>query len=171
MNWRLHSKDHSTWAQALKKKYIIKESTASPSRIALKNWVGSQNKHTLKRGLKLFNEGSRKLVRNGLSFNLQHDNWICSGSLRSWIQGPLNYEKEKLVVIDIFVGPSDWEFSYISFELPQEIKKLIFATPRSFFSTEQDSMSWDSSLNSTFNCKDAITLQHLELLITILLIF
>ncbi|KAL3523267.1 hypothetical protein ACH5RR_016101 [Cinchona calisaya] len=103
-NWWIHSEENSFGLKPLKRNTSPRTVLLLLQQSSLRIGASSQSKHSLKSGIKLFNEGSTWLIRSSLSINLWHDNWTFSGPLRNHIQGFVNFEEDWLVVANIFVG-------------------------------------------------------------------
>jgi ribonuclease HI len=142
LNWRLVEEKDSLWAKTLLAKYCpngpldINERT---SRSGSSNWRG------LKMGHEIFRKGIRWVVRNGHSVSFWHDNWVGNKPLREVIQGPIPPLEECFCVVDVIEGVGFWDFSKISFNLPDNIRDAIRAVNVCSLSNQEDSIAWDSS--------------------------
>ena len=94
------------------------------------------------------------MVGKDSSLNGWHSNWTQKGSLRQLIQGPITQEASLLEIKD-FMLDTGWAWEKIPFELPQDIKMLIQATPMILTSRGVDKLAWVDSSKGTFELKSA----------------
>jgi len=66
-----------------------------------------------------------------------HNKWLNAGCLRSLIKGPLARREENLLIRDTILDEG-WDLSYLSFDLPLDIKNAILSTPLLRFSDRED---------------------------------
>ena len=86
-----------------------------------------------------------------------NNKWFNARCLRSLIKGPLARGEENLLVKDTILDRG-WDLSYLSFDLPLDIKNAILSTPFHRFLDREDQRSWNSNLNGNFNPKNAYLL-------------
>ena len=86
-----------------------------------------------------------------------NNKWLNAGCLRSLIEGLLARGEENLLVKDTVLD-GGWDLSYLSFDLPLDIKNAILSTPFHRFLDREDQRSWNSSLNGNFDPKNAYLL-------------
>ena len=84
-------------------------------------------------------------VGNSLSISFWFDLWLIIGTLKTlFIISPFQHSDQTLTFADMISGPYFiWNPQLISFELPNNIKKL-FATPIPYFPSSLDSLIWNS---------------------------
>ena len=89
LNWRFHTEGEALWAQVLRRKYCSgrRMRATNPHKLPCSSiWAA------MKKGMDIFNKGSRWLVGRDSNLNVWHSNWLSKGTLRSYIQGPLPRE-------------------------------------------------------------------------------
>ena len=86
---------------------------------------------------------------------------IKGSSLRELIEGPLPSAKSELKVADLNQNHV-WNWSLISFDLPQHIKEIIKAIPIQMFGTGEDSIMWTASKDGEFSTNSAYHLATLN---------
>ena len=69
--------------------------------------------------------------------SIWHDKWMDKGSLRSQIVGPLNREKDGILLRGV-VNYAGWNWQNFSFSLPNSLMQEIKATPISFAALRAD---------------------------------
>ena len=87
----------------------------------------------MKKGMDTFNRCSRWMVGRDSRLSVWYSSWTQKGPLRQLIQGPFTQEVGLLEIRD-FMLDTGWDWDRIPFELPQEIKMVIQATPTAFTS-------------------------------------
>ena len=151
LNWRFHTKREAPWVQVLKMKYCSHRRRIASNANKLPCspiWA------TMKRGMDTLNRGSKWMVGRDSRLNVWSSNWTKESPLRQLIQGPFIEEASILEIKDI-MSDIGWDWEKIPFELPQEIKMMIQATPIAFTSKGSDRLSWANSLKGTFDLKSA----------------
>lgn len=73
--------------------------------------------------------------------------------LRSFISGPLTPNDEPLKIRDILAN-GNWEFSKISFDLPEHVNQTITTYPISLNNNENDSSVWSLTSNHLFSTEN-----------------
>lgn len=117
--WRALHLDHSaSWAMLCK------------FRLNLRSCALSVIGKGLLRGSSIVNAGSHKLIFSGRNTSFWHDSWCNSGPLYKSVSGPLNVEDSNLKVCDVLSDHGIWDWSKVSFVLPENISNSILAVPR-----------------------------------------
>ena len=70
------------------------------------------------------------------------------------LQGPLTRGADQWKVWDI-ISDLSWDWGWIPFDLPPQVKSIIQATPIPIASKGQDTLAWSGSLRGTFDLKSA----------------
>lgn len=73
------------------------------------------------------------------------------------IHGPLSREGDKLEVKDV-VTDLGWDWHQIQFDLPEEIKAMIQATPVSITNQGCDKLAWIGNPRESFDLKSAFSM-------------
>lgn len=110
--------------------------------------------HACKAAKPFLDCGLRKVITTGANTFLWYDNWTFNGTLRSQFIGPLNSrEKNQLVspIIDIY---GNWNFQ-LSFDLLDNILKLIQAIPTNIASHEDDLFAWAFTNEGNYSLQTA----------------
>ena len=89
------------------------------------------------------------------------DRWIKGRSLRELIEGPLPSAENDLKVANFYQNHV-WNWSLLSFELPQHIKDSIKAIPIQMFGLGKDSIIWNASKDGEFSTNSAYRLATLD---------
>ena len=147
LNWNLLSKDPSLWAHVLKAKYLFSNTSRSP-------WASKGScSHTwaaCKAAMTLLDSKLRKVITTGASTSLWYDNWTLSGPLRAQIIGPLNIGEENQLVSQVIDNYGNWNLQ-LSFDLPDNVIKLIQATPTNLASQVDDLIAWAFTNDGDFS--------------------
>lgn len=141
----------SLWAKVLSKKYFMR--SRAPNHL-LKSRTCSTTWAAMKKGADEFIEGSKWIVGKNSNLSFWSNKWLSRGTMRNLIKGPLNRGEDQLLLKDI-VGFNGWNLHGLSFSIPKQLAFEIKATPLSFLSTCEDSISWISSTNGDFDIKEA----------------
>ncbi|KAF7830694.1 reverse transcriptase [Senna tora] len=112
----------------------------------------------LKMGSDLLNLGLKKIIKLGRDTSLWFDDWTSLGPLRGQISGPLNREEDKLLVNDFAEGVGVWNWERISFDLPIQVQRNIFAIVCNNNSNDSDRISWKFTPTGLFSLKTAYEL-------------
>ena len=151
LNWRFHIEREAPWVQVLKMSYSSHRRRIASNANKLPCspiWVA------IKRGMDTFNRGSKWMMGKDSKLNVWSSNWTMESPLRQLIQGPFIEEAGILEIKDI-MSDMGWDWEKIPFELPQEIKMMIQATPTALTSRGSDRLSWEDSPKGTFDLKSA----------------
>lgn len=85
------------------------------------------------------------------------DSWSDLGPFRSIMHGPIPLQSVNLKVKNV-ISPYGWCWSAIPFELPQDIKENIQATPFPIAARSVDKLAWKGSSKGGFSSKGAYSL-------------
>jgi hypothetical protein len=118
--WRFKTSHHEPWVEVLRHKYLAN------SRI--RKYGHSRTWAAIVKGEVLCNKGSRWVIGTNNVLNFWFDKWLCIGTIRSLVVGPLNRGEDTLKISDILIDGT-WLLHNLSFELPSPIKLSIKATP------------------------------------------
>ena len=152
LNWRFHLEKDAIWTNVLRSKYC------SPHRLNARNREKlpcSRAWKALNKGAEVFKKGIRWIPGRNSKLSLWHDPWIVNGSLRSLIQGPLAAEEEDFKVKEV-LGIGGWDWSKLSFQIPDSILEEIRSIPFSMTSNnENDRLTWIGDNRRDFDLKSA----------------
>ena len=147
LNWRLYKEKESLWARVILQKYCSssRRNSKDPDKLPCSPcWVA------IKEGFPIFEKGVCWSASKNSKLNFWGDKWVKGNSLRSLVEGPLTQDEAKLTTDDMFQDGS-WRWDFISFDLPNEVKEKIYATPMQIFGDRKDSLLWKSSLDGDFS--------------------
>ncbi|XP_075671161.1 uncharacterized protein LOC142640761 [Castanea sativa] len=151
LNWRFHTESSAPWATVLRMKYC------SPQRLRSRNGDKlpcSRVWAAMKKGKDTFQKGTIWNIGRDSNLNLWFDKWTSSGPLRKLIEGPFSLEESNRKVKEV-ISAEGWNWSSISFPLPQDIAGGIQATPYAIVARSQDTLAWAGSHNGNFDLKSA----------------
>ena len=94
------------------------------------------------------------MVGSNSNLKFWWDNWTSKGSVRQLIHGPLSLADQQQKIKDI-LKDGVWDWSYLSFEIPLNIKFIIQATPCALNSTGGDKVAWSASAQGNFELRSA----------------
>ena len=118
--WRLYTNPDMIWARVLKAKYFPHSPMFNGTRGARGSHIWTAFRH----GIKLLCEGMSWIVGDGQDIRNWQDSWLPRGTLRSYIEGPLQYMAEDSRVGSLRSNHS-WTFESLTFPLPHHLKQLI----------------------------------------------
>ena len=151
LNWKLLSEDHSLWAQVLKAKYLSNNTNRNP-------WTSkgscSHTWTTCKAAKSLLDSGIRKVITSNASTSFWFDNWTFHCPLRAQLIGPLNYGEENQFVSQAIDTYGNWNLQ-LSFDLPDNILKLIQAIPTNLASQGGELIAWAFTNDGEFYLQTA----------------
>ena len=96
---------------------------------------------TLRHGIKLLREGMSWIVGDGQDIRIWQDPWLPRGTLRSYIEGPLQCLAEESKVSSLRANHS-WTFESLTFPLPPQLEQLIQGIPVAQITHLSDSFLW-----------------------------
>ena len=103
-------------------------------------------------------------MRNGQNINIWNDNWTGVGPLRTLLVGPLQDSDANLKINDLRDNNNTWHFDRLSFPLSTSLRDVIYASPHSYNSSQEDSPFWLLSSNGQFLTSSAYNITiNLEL--------
>ena len=152
--WRLSTEKEALWVKALKHKYCNqqRERAISADRLPCSQvWIA------IKRGREVFTKGSMWIVGRDSNLSFWQGNWTKRGPIRKLIQGPLTQEAAHCEVKDVLVNTS-WDWSKIPFDLSEDIRLMIQATPVSITGRGSDRLEWVDNPKGNFELKSAYNL-------------
>lgn len=97
-------------------------------RLSLKSCTSSILGKSLYIGNFALKDHSFNIINSGNS-SFWNDHWCHLGMIRSIIQGPLLPQESELSVADLCIAPRTWNWSSLSFSLPNHIVDSIISTP------------------------------------------
>ena len=97
------------------------------------------------------------MVGRDSDLSLWYSNWLKKGPLRSLVQGPLSREASSMKVKE-FLLDTGWNWDATSYELPEDIRLMIRATPLAFTSRGRDKLVWNGTSQGVFDLKSAYKL-------------
>ena len=86
-------------------------------------------------------EGMSWIVGNGNTIRIWTDSWLPHGSLRSYIEGPINLHEEDRTVSSLRLSHS-WNFEALDFPLSTHLKNIIQGTLVAHFTSLEDTFLW-----------------------------
>ena len=146
--WRLYTNSDMLWARVLKAKYF----PHSPMFNSTGRVRGSHIWTAFRHGIKLLYEGMSWIVGDGQDIRIWQDSWLPSGSLRSYIAGPLQIMAEDRRVSSLRSNHS-WSFESLTFPIPHHLEQLIQGIPMAQISRLPDSFLWPHN-NGICSIKD-----------------
>lgn len=144
--WAIHTDSDNFWAETFRKKYLTTSNTTKRKSTV---WT------CLSKAKDICDNGTRWLIPNGETVHFWYDDWTGNGPLQNLIQGPLHANDISLKVRDT---QGNWNFSILSFVLPNRIHNIIWAMPKPFSSSLADLPMWNLSPNGQFNPHSAYLL-------------
>ena len=151
LNWRFHSEKDSLWSKVLRSKYCNRQrlDARNPAKLPY-----SRLWSAMKKGEDIFRKGTRWIVGRNSELSFWFDNWCSDGPLKSLVQGPLSLEEERLKVKEV-VTVNGWNWSKISFSMPDRVSTKLKATLVSLAARGQDRLAWGMSSHGGFELKSA----------------
>lgn len=101
-----------------------------------------------------FAKGSMWTIGRGSTLSFWHGNWTPKGPFRHLVHGPLSWEEEQLEVKDV-VADLAWDWNWLHFDLPAEIKVMIQTIPVSITNQGWDKLIWNGNPRGSFDLKSA----------------
>ena len=83
-----------------------------------------------------------------------YDNWTLNGSLRAQFIGPFNIGEETQLVSHAINNYGNWNLQ-LSFDLPNNVIKLIQAIPTNLASQVDDLVAWAFTSDGNFSLRTA----------------
>ena len=154
LNWRFHTEKDSQWAKVLRLKYCTNRRLISRDEARL---PCSRTWRRMKKGEPVFKKGINWVPGYNSKLSFWHDNWTKAGILRNIIQGPLTTESNLLEVKDV-ASLEGWKWNLLQIEIPDEVKRVIQATPFSCVARNQDKLAWKPSPKGSFDLSSAYLL-------------
>ena len=97
------------------------------------------------------------MVGRDSNLSFWQGNWTKRGPIRKLIQGPLTQEATHCEVKDVLVDIG-WDWSKIPFDLLEDIRLMIQATPVSMTGRGSDRLAWVNNPKDNFELKSAYNL-------------
>ena len=135
--WRLYTNSDMLWARVLKAKYFPHSSMFNGTRGVRGSHIWTAFRH----GIKLLCEGMSWIVGDGQDIQIWQDSWLPHGTLRSYIEGPLQCMAEDSRVSSLRSNHS-WTFESLTFPLPPHLEQLIQGIPVAQISRLSDYFLW-----------------------------
>ena len=118
--WRLYTNPDTIWARVLKAKYFPHSPMFDDTRRVHESHIWAAFRH----GIKLLPEGMSWIVGDSQDIRIWKDPWLPHGTLRSYIEGPLQCLVEDSRVSSLRANHS-WTFDSLTFPLPPQLEQLI----------------------------------------------
>ena len=134
---RLYTNPNMLWAKVLKAKYFPHTTLFTCNC----NARGSHIWKSFLLGLQDLREGMSWIVGNGNTICIWTDFWLPHGSLRSYIEGPINLHEEDRTVSSLRLSHS-WNFEALDFPLSTHLKNIIQGTLVAHFTSLEDTFLW-----------------------------
>ena len=147
LDWRLLTENSSPWAHVLNTKYLTNNATRNPWTF---NGSCSRIWATCKAAKPLLDSRLRKVITIGASTSLWYDDWILNGSLRAQLIGSLNVGAENQLVSQVIDNYGNLHLQ-LSFDLPENLVKLIQDIPTNINSQVDDSIAWAFTNDGNFS--------------------
>ncbi|OMP13682.1 hypothetical protein COLO4_01156 [Corchorus olitorius] len=146
LSWEVIHNDAALWVQVLRNKYLMHNRSPS-NQSGLWKGMGISS-HILNKGIKW-------VVRDGSRVSFWLDNWSDLGILRELISGPFTINDAQLMVKDLITEDGIWDFSHLSFSLPESICQVLRAVPLQLYSRGEDCIVWKGDSSGKFTTKSA----------------
>ena len=154
LNWRLYMEKDALWAKVILNKYCsqTRSNSKDPDKLPCSiTWKA------MKQGFPIFAKEICWNADRSLKLNFWMDPWIKGDTMRELIEGPLQYNEDKLTIEEMFKdGCWNWEKLY--FVRPSTIKEKINAIPIPLFGESKDFISWKCTSNGEFSMASAYKL-------------
>uniref|UniRef100_A0A2N9FQ21 Reverse transcriptase domain-containing protein n=1 Tax=Fagus sylvatica TaxID=28930 RepID=A0A2N9FQ21_FAGSY len=145
-NWDFISGSTDVWANVFRRKYPPDRHMRGRCSSIWRSLNYSKN---------LCDKGKRWVIQNGKTINFWHDNWLDPGPLRQLISGPLLPHESEQKICELWDSHGEWDLRHLSFQLPDDITRLISATSRPITPILEDSFCWKPTSNGQFSSKSA----------------
>lgn len=94
----------------------------------------------MKKGMEVFNRGIKWTVGRNSKLSFWYDHWVNHGVMQHMMIGPLSRETSNLKILDV-IKDNGWDWNYLEFYVPRNIKLMIQATPIALASTGEDRLA------------------------------
>lgn len=143
LTWRASNESESVWAK------VFCHSSK------LKSQASNIISRSYKRAFPIIQEGSFKVLGNGLNTSFWFDSWNPLGPIRDLLCGPLQPHIYNLKVADMVGMDGSWAWEKSSFFIPHDIQAVIKAVFLDRGSYRDDRTVWRFKKDGMFNLKSA----------------